>query len=186
MREYEKPPDISTLPLDYQFTFLLHKKLMGKTGSAKRRAKKYYMDHYQKSGVIPQPLVLAGEGIMEGRKCSGRRGSLSEEIKKRFSQMVKFSADPDDPRFIFITKEARRIKTYHKWLQEEFGQTISLPALYHYAKKENLGLYLQKDDFEDDAISKYCFNPEAVFNLIQVDGCVCQYFKINKFTARYG
>ena len=51
---------------------LLHKKLMDKKGSAKRRAKKYYTDQYKKTGVIPKPLQLAGQGIMEGRKCSGR------------------------------------------------------------------------------------------------------------------
>jgi len=182
----KKRPDLSTYPLDYQFTVLLHKKLMGKTGSAKRRAKKYYSDQYKKTGVIPKALVLAGKGIMEGRKCSGRRSSVSENIKNRFSEMVKSSADPDDSRFIFVTQKARQVKTYHKWLEEDFGQPISLSALYHYANKENLRLYLEKDDFEDDSISKYFFNPEPVFNLIQVDGCVCQYFKIksedNKWT----
>ena len=98
-------PDISELCLDDQFMILLHKKIMNKTGSAKRpakrRAKKYYMDQYKKTGIIPKPLWLAAEGIMEGRKCSGRSRALSPDIKNRFIQMVKASCDADDPRFIY-------------------------------------------------------------------------------------
>jgi hypothetical protein len=48
--------DFDRLPLDQQFVILLHKKIMNKTGSAKRRAKKYYTDQYRKTGIIPQPL----------------------------------------------------------------------------------------------------------------------------------
>ena len=55
-----EPADISTLSLDDQFMILLHKKIMDKTGSAKRRAKKYYVDQYKKTGIIPKPLLLAG------------------------------------------------------------------------------------------------------------------------------
>ena len=65
-----EPSDILSLALDDQFIILLHKKIMDKKGSAKRRAKKYYMDQYKKTGIIPKPLLLAGRGIMEGRKCS--------------------------------------------------------------------------------------------------------------------
>jgi hypothetical protein len=68
---------------------LLHKKIMHKTGSAKRRAKKYYIDQYKKTGIIPKPLWLAADGIMEGRKCSGRSRALSPDIKNRFIQMVE-------------------------------------------------------------------------------------------------
>jgi len=41
------------LTLDERFYLLLHKKIMAKKGSAKRRAKKYYKDQYQKTGIIP-------------------------------------------------------------------------------------------------------------------------------------
>ena len=75
------------LPLDDQFLILLHKKIMNKRGSARRRAKKYYMDQYQKTGIIPGPLLLAGKGIMEGRKCSGRSRSIDERIKNRFIEI---------------------------------------------------------------------------------------------------
>jgi len=51
---------MNTLPQDDPFTILLHKKIMNKTGSAKRRAKKYYVDQYRKSGIIPKALFLAG------------------------------------------------------------------------------------------------------------------------------
>jgi hypothetical protein len=166
------------LPLDDQFMILLHKKIMHKSGSAKRFAKKYYTDQYKQTGVIPGPLLLAGKGIMEGRKCSGRARVLPREVKQRFSQMVKASADPDDPNFIFITQEARRITNYHHWLEEEFGTQISLHALYRYVRQENLALYLEKPDFEDDTIAKTYFNPVGVFDLIQVDGCVLEYLKI--------
>ena len=102
-----QPPDISQLCLDDQFMILLHKKIMNKTGSAKRRAKKYYVDQYKKTGIIPKPLLLAGRGIMEGRKCSGRPPALSCDVKNRFIQMVKASCDADDDNFIYITRKAR-------------------------------------------------------------------------------
>ena len=79
-----KQDDFEALPMDDQFMMLLHKKIMNKTGSAKRRAKKYYMDQYRKTGIIPAPLILAGKGIMEGRKCSGRKRSLKKPIRNRF------------------------------------------------------------------------------------------------------
>ena len=97
-----EPLDISSLCLDDQFVILLHKKIMDKKGSAKRRAKKYYMDQYKKTGVIPKPLLLAGRGIMEGRKCSGRKAALSDDVKRRFIEIFKASCDPEDPSFIFI------------------------------------------------------------------------------------
>jgi hypothetical protein len=101
------------LTLDDRFLLLLHKKIMNKTGSAKRRAKKYYKDQYRKTGVIPKPLLLVEQGIMEGRKCSGRPRSIDEQTKRRFVEMVKASSDPSSGEFIFITRKARTIKNYH-------------------------------------------------------------------------
>ena len=121
------------LPLDDLFMILLHKKIMNKTGGAKRKAKKYYLDQYRRTGVIPKPLLLAGKGIMEGRKCSGRPRVLTAQITKRFVEMAKASCDPLDDRFIFISRNGRTIKNYHSWLEEEFNQTISLAALRRYA-----------------------------------------------------
>ncbi len=158
-------PDISSLPLDDQFAILLHKKIMLKRGSAKRQAKKYYIDQYKKTGVIPKPLILAAQGIMEGRRCSGRPRSLDSSVKKRFIEMVKASSDPDDPRFLFITRNARKVTSYHKWLQEDFQQKISLSALRRCVKKEKLQFYLKKPDVDDDQLPDTYFNPEAVFDL---------------------
>lgn len=162
---------------DEQFLVLLHKKIMNKTGSARRRAKKYYMDQYRKTGVIPKPLLLAGEGIMEGRKCSGRKQVLCEAVKSRFVEMVKASSEISDPGFIFITQQARTIKNYHHWLEQEFGQGISLGALRRYAREANLGIYLSRPDFEETD-SHYAFKDEPVFDLVQMDGCVLHYLKI--------
>lgn len=173
------------LPLDDRFVILLHKKIMHKTGSTRRWAKKYYTDLYRKTGVIPGPLLLAEKGIMEGRKCSGRARVLPGEVKQRFTQMVKASADPDDPSFIFITQPARQITNYHKWLEEEFGTAISLSALYRHARQENLALYLEKPDFEDDRVADTYFNPVEVFDLIQVDGCVLAYLMIRDEKGRW-
>jgi hypothetical protein len=173
-----EPLDISSLPIDDQFMILLHKKLMDKKGSAKRRAKKYYMDQYRKTGVIPKPLRLAGQGIMEGRKCSGRPPTLSSDVKSRFIDMVKASCDAEDPSFIYITRRARTITTYHRFLQEEFQKDISIHALRRLVRKEGLDLYLKQPDFDGDQVDKGYFNPEEVFDLVQVDGCKFQYFKI--------
>ncbi len=170
--------DISNLPTDDQFLILLHKKIMNKTGSAKRRTKKYYTDQYRKSGLIPAPLILAGRGIFEGRKCSGRPRSLDIRVRKRFVEMVKASVDPTGEDFIFITRKARTVKNYHLWLEEEFNKSISLTALRRCVKAENLKPYLEKPDFDEEVVVKHCFNAEPVFDLIQVDGCAFRYLKI--------
>lgn len=174
----DKPSDISQLPLDDQFVILLHKKLMGKQGSAKRRAKKYYIDQYKKSGIIPKPLRLAARGITEGRKCSGRPPALAPDIKSRFIEMIKASCDAADPNFIYITRKARKITTYHKFLKEQFQKDISIHALRRLVRSESLDLYLQQPDFEQAPATQGYFNPEPVYDLIQVDGCKFQYIKI--------
>lgn len=173
-----EPLDISSLPLDDQFMILLHKKLMDKKGSAKRRAKKYYMDRYKKTGIIPKPLQLAGRGIMEGRKCSGRPPALSSDVESRFIDMVKASCDAENPSFIYITRRARMITTYHRFLEEEFQKDISIHALRRLVRKKSLDLYLKQPDFDADQVDRGYFNPEKVFDLVQVDGCKFQYFKI--------
>jgi hypothetical protein len=173
-----EPSDILSLALDDQFIILLHKKIMDKKGSAKRRAKKYYMDQYKKTGIIPKPLLLAGRGIMEGRKCSGRPPALSREVKRRFIEIVKASCDAEDPSFIYITRKARKITTYHIFLQEEFQRDISIHALRRLVHNESLDLYLKQPDFDGDPVNRGYFNPEEVFDLVQVDGCKFQYFKI--------
>jgi hypothetical protein len=174
-----KSDEFDHLPLDDLFMILLHKKIMNKTGGAKRQAKKYYLDQYRRTGVIPKPLLLAGKGIMEGRKCSGRPRVLTAQITKRFVDMVKASSDPLDDRFIFISRNGRTIKNYHFWLEEEFNQTISLAALRRYAKEQKLKIYLEKQDFDDEPDAPAtCFKDVGVFDLIQVDGCRFRYFKI--------
>ena len=170
--------DLSHLSLDEQFSVLLHKKVMHKSPDNQRQAKCYYKKQYQKTGIIPKPLLLAGQGILEGRKCSGRSRVLSEAVVKRFIEMVVASCDEKDSRFIFISQKARKIKTFHHWLEEEFQKTIPLSALYQLSKRENLTQYLFKSDFESDEKSTTYFNPVPVFELIQVDGCTCQLFKI--------
>lgn len=170
--------DFKKLPLDEQFAILLHKKIMNKQGGAKRRAKKYYMDLYRKSGVIPKPLILAGQGIMEGRKCSGRRRSLTGQIKKRFIEMVIASTDHSDERFIFVTRRARTINNYHIWLEQEFGAGISLSALRYLARQADLRIYLKMPDFEDETDQSTCFKDVAVFELVQMDGCKFRYVMI--------
>jgi len=180
-----QPPDISTLCLDDKFMILLHKKIMNKTGSAKRRAKKYYVDQYKKTGIIPKPLLLAGRGIMEGRKCSGRPPALSCDVKNRFIQMVKASCDADDNNFIYITRKARAITTFHKFLQEEFQKKISIHALRRLVRQQNLNLYLKKPDFDQPHTAKGFFNPEDIFDLIQVDGCKFQYIKIKDENGKW-
>ena len=53
-----EPLDISSLALDDQFMILLHKKLMDKKGSAKRRAKKYIRINIRKQVLSPSPYSL--------------------------------------------------------------------------------------------------------------------------------
>jgi len=171
--------------LDDQFMILLHKKIMDKVGSAKRRAKKYYVDQYKKTGIIPEPLLLAGQGVMEGRKCSGRPRVLSADVTNRFIEMVKASCDTDDPRFIYITRKARKITTYHKLLEEELKTQISIHALRRLVARQYLHIYLQQPDFDGAQKDTGYFNPETIFDLIQVDGCRFQYIKIKDETGQW-
>jgi hypothetical protein len=177
--------DMSDLSLDDQFMILLHKKIMDKTGSAKRRAKKYYMDKYKKTGIIPEPLRLAGKGVMEGRKCSGRPRALTQDVKNRFIEMVRASCDADDPRFIYITSKARVITNYKVFLEEEFQKTISIHALRRLVRNQDLDLYLKQPDFDETQIEKGYFNPEPVFDLVQMDGCNFQYIKIKDDNGKW-
>lgn len=166
------------LTQDERFYLLLHKKIMSKQGSAKRRTKKYYLDMYKKNGIIPKPLLLVEEGIMEGRRASGRPRSIDENTKQRFIDMVKASCDPLSEDFIFITRKLRTLKNYHAFLQKELNKPISLQALRRCAKRENLAFYLEKEDFDDDVPVKHAFKPEPVFALVQMDGCRLMYLKI--------
>ena len=169
---------MNELSLDDRFHLLLHKKLMIKKGGALRQAKKYYKDQYRKTGVIPRSLLLVEQGIMEGRRCSGRPRSLNNETRKRFISMVKASCDPSSREFIFITQKARTIKNYHHWLETELKRPVSIDALRRLVKRENLKPYLTRPDFEGDVTTAHCFNPVPVFDLIQMDGCRFQYLKI--------
>lgn len=169
---------MENLSLDDRFHLLLHKKIMNKTSSAKRRARKYYKDQYKKTGIIPAPLILVEKGIMEGRKCSGRPRSIDEQTKRRFIEIVKASCDPSSEGFIFITRKARTIKNYHYWLEKEMDKPISLPALRRCAKRENLTFYLEKEDYGQEPVVPHAFKPEPIFNLIQMDGCRLRYLKI--------
>lgn len=177
--------DHNELSTDDRFYLLLHKKIMNKTGSARRRAKKYYKDQYRKTGIIPAPLLLAEKGMMEGRKCSGRPRSLDETVRMRFVDMVKASCDPLNREFIFITRKARTIKNYHYWLEQEFGRAVSLQALRRCVRNENLKVYLEKPDCETDGPVKHTFKPKPVFALIQIDGCRFRYLKIKNETGRW-
>ncbi len=173
------------LTMDEKFYLLLHKKIMNKKNSARRRSKKYYKDQYKKTGIIPGPLLLAEKGIMDGRKCSGRPRSLDEKIQKRFVEMVKASCDQSNQGFIFITQKARVIKNYKYWLEQEFNKSISLDALRRCVKRENLKLYLKKPDFEENVPVQNCFSPEPVFDLIQMDGCALRYLKIKNDNGQW-
>jgi hypothetical protein len=170
--------DTVNLSQDELFCLLLHKKIMHKKGSAMRRAKKYYKDQYKKTGIIPKPLLLAGKGIMEGRKCSGRPRALDENTRIRFIEMVKASSSLSNQDFIFISQKARTIKNFHYWLEKESGKSLSLTALRRCAHRENLKPYLDKADFTDNVVAKNFFVSESIFALIQMDGCTFRYFKI--------
>ena len=170
--------DISHLSRDEQFKVLLHKKLLDKTGSVKRRLKKYYKDKYGKTGVIPAPLQLIQEGIVEGRKCSGRPRTLTPEVQQRFIEIVKASCDHDNNDFVFISRKIRSISNYHNFLEQEFMKNISLGALRHFSKQQNLKQYLTKPDYDEPPQEQYYFETRSVFDLIQMDGCNFRYFKI--------
>lgn len=170
--------DIGHLTLDDQFGLLLYKKLLYKPGSVQRRLRKYYKDKYKTTGIIPAPLKLAQKGIFEGRKCSGRPRSLTSKIEQRFVEMVKASCEHDNYDFMFISRKMRSISNYHNFLEEEFMTKISIGALRHFSKQQNLKQYLTKPDYDEPPRELYFFETRPVFDLIQMDGCIFRYFKI--------
>ena len=91
--------------------------------------------------------------------------------------MLKASCDADDDNFIYVTRKARTVSVFHKFLEEEFQKKISIHALYRLVAQQNLQLYLKKPDFDQPPLKGF-FNPEQVFDLVQVDGCSFQYIKI--------
>lgn len=171
-------PDIQHLSLNDQFNVLLHRKIMHKTGSVKRRLKKYYKDKYDKTGIIPAPLLLVQQGIMDGRKCSGRPRTMTPDVQQRFVEMVKASCDHGNNDFLFISRRMRSISNYHKFLEEEFSKKISLQALRYFARQGNIKQYLEKSDYDEPYEKQYYFDQREVFGLIQMDGCNFHYFKI--------
>lgn len=178
--------NIEDMSLDDQFEVLLHKKIMNKQGSSMRRQKKYYKDQYKKTGIIPKPLQLVKQGILDGRKCSGRHRTVDPAVEKRFVEMIKASCDHDNPKFIFITRNARFISNFHKFLEDEFAKKISLAALRRFITQKNLKHYLEKPDYgEDVSLEQYNFSPRPVFDLIQMDGCAFRYFKIRDDASKW-
>jgi len=178
--------NIEDMSLDDQFEVLLHKKIMNKQGASMRRQKKYYKDQYKKTGIIPKPLQLVKKGIFDGRKCSGRHKTVDPAVEKRFVEMIKASCNHDDPKFIFITRKARFISNFQKFLEDEFMKKISIAALRRFVTQKNLKHYLEKSDYgEEVSPEQYNFSPRSVFDLIQVDGCAFRYFKIRDDSGKW-
>ena len=64
---------------------------------------------------------------MDGRQCSGRPRSLDSTVKKRFIEMVIASSDLDDSRFLFITRNARKVTHLLGWpFSSRFAQVLPL------------------------------------------------------------
>ena len=181
----EESSRISDLSLDDQFRILLYKKLLNKTGSGKRRMKKYYKDKYSKTGIIPAPLQLIKKGIVEGRKCSGRPRTLTPDVQQRFIEMIKASCEHDNDDFIFISRKMRSISNFHNFLEQEFMKKISLGALRHFSNQQNLKQYLTKPDYDEPPRVLYYFETRQVFDLIQMDGCIFRYFKIRNNEGKW-
>jgi hypothetical protein len=70
-------------------------------------------------------------------------------------------------------------------LEHEFGKKISIHALRRLVHRQYLHVYLQQPDFDGTQIDKGYFNPEQIFDLIQVDGCQFQYIKIKDETNNW-
>lgn len=173
-------PDIEDAPLHYQFRWYLHKKLVGKSGSALRQTRKYYTDLFKKTGIIPEALKeIDGRKTNGGSRCGGRAATVTPEAEARFVEMVRESAlsDPSDPKF--MTQRLRKIINYQRRLQQEFGRKISRAALYRLVKTHSLKRYLDKPDYEGEVgkVATY-FNPVPVFDLVQMDGMTFKWLEI--------
>jgi hypothetical protein len=166
-----------------RFEALLHKKLMHKTGAARASLERYYRDQYQASGRIPKGLLHR-----DGRKAAGRKGGLEAEVEQRFCEMVKTSATARHDHPDFLTRNLRKVTVFHRMLCAEFGtDRVNLSALYRAKQRYNLERYFQQPDYEDGEAGGeiFYFNPEAVFDLIQMDGCTFKYIEIKDELGRW-
>jgi len=74
------------LTIDDRFYLLLHKKIMNKTGSARRRAKKYYKDQYRKTGIIPDKVMVMPVRVRNQRNTVGM--SRQQFVKSLFFRLI--------------------------------------------------------------------------------------------------
>jgi len=176
-----KSPDKT---IDDKFEGLLHKKIMHKTGANRAALERYYRRLFEESGEIPGGLLHR-----DGRKAAGRPGGLDDEVEARFCQLVQAAAESprDDPRF--ITRNLRKVTVFHRMLCAEFGaERVSMPALYRAKKKYNLTRFFEMPDYPEDENGGgeiYYFNPEAVWDLVQMDGCEFDYIELKDELGRW-
>jgi len=156
--------------LDERFNELLFKKTMHMTANQKSSARYYYKMQYQKTGQIPKGLLFR-----KGCKASGRRKVHSQELEKRFIEMVQKSSDINDPDF--ITRPLRTIENFKRRLLDEFFE-IKIHTLYRLSKKHHLKEYLNRPDDGKKSAPIFAFSDMEVFDLIFMDGCVFHYFEI--------
>ena len=169
----EQQSDLDSLPLDLKFELLLHRKVCDKSTTQRTSMRKYYRDIYNRTGIIPEGIFHS-----EGRKVSGRKGTLPQEVEKKFIEMIKAAvADINDAGF--ITKNLRKVVNFHRRLEDKFGD-IPIDALYRLVHKHGLKKYLEKPDYDDDKQNKILasFQSLPVFDLIQIDGCQFHYVEI--------
>lgn len=155
------------------FEVLLHRKVCGKPKATQRSLKAYYTKIFKDTGEVPPALF-----VTEGRRFSGKKSTLSNDIKSRFIDMVIKSADQGDI-FNYYTKDQRKVTVFHQNLEKEFGQKIEINRLYSLVRSCNLRPYLEIND-DDEAVKKMpgFFKSEAVGSIIQMDGVEADYVEI--------
>jgi prophage antirepressor-like protein len=129
--------ELDGMPLEKQFeiileSFLNHKTAEGSSDESIRVLRSQYRAEFKKTGKINPSLL--------GQETRGRKTTLSAEIQQRFIELVKNSADKNNPDYLPVAD--RKISYFHTMLEDEFKQVISIHKLYTFASYHNLKFYL--------------------------------------------
>ncbi len=166
----------SKLTGDVEFEQLLYQKCLGKSPQVAAATRYNYRKEYSKTGAIPAALRIS-----EGRKYSGGKRAISNEVERRFVQMVQDSAETDQTDERNLPKRLRQVKLFQHRLKKEFPEAhIPASSLYRIVKTRYLKQFLMKPDYEDahNQRSGYYFTPREPMELVTMDGMIFKYFQI--------
>ena len=152
--------------------------LIPKDKNKQRGLRHYYRQKYAKTGIIPE-AIQDQHSIRDGRIVAGRKSSLDPAIARRFIEMVQGSNDKSNPKN-YHTAAHCKVTIFHRELEYELKQTVSIQSLYSLVRKHGLNHYFERiDDNETPAKAPSFILSEPVGASLLLDGVGADYFTVN-------